>query len=466
MNNKPAYMNGAPLNGTNQPMPDQYKPGKWERFFISITHPDFELLSQCPERDWKKMKVLGIILVMLFVYNTFAATTGLIFYGLGTLPAFVMSLILALMIFWFDVFMVLSSSVNPELNSFKRIWNFIFRIFISFCIGYLLSLPMELYIFSDSIHKEFYKEKMAIADSLRKQEFTMPHLEKAQAEFEKELGEIEKRKNEIAQRMEALKREINSRSSYYTYIDRDGNKRSALSISGKKTKSEMEELEIERAGLAVRVKETERKRDSVMQLKNARSQAFRNAMDTMVNQSMNLLLPERLVYLKKITGGLLGFSKPLYIFDKMLSLLFILFDVLPVLLKALFMKGPYEAMVYYRNEVAKQEERRRLESLMNKHKEEKDALDSEMRMQEENRRSREYLVAMENRHREEMKEMELEHERKLRLCELEYEEARHKMLYQEDFKSTLRMMNDILDRLDDKFTEEVTNKIPYFKERD
>jgi hypothetical protein len=310
----------------NSPKPSWFKQALWW-----CAGSDPILLKVGSYSDQVKMACMGGTIVstavLAFLAGTYAIHTvfsqdinaeiGLFEYAFG--------LVWAVIIFNIDRFIVSSSPPNIDLTWTKKLGNAIPRIIMGVVISLIISKPLELKIFEKDIElnisqnqgKEFEKTKKDI-----------------ESEHSNDLKNIDDKIEIHDKDLKKLDKEYVTKDSLYNVELR-------IITVGPKAKA----LMADRESVNVKIETVKKSRNSLINAKDSII-AFINKESEKESKSVKLGM-RSLVNKIKISHEI----SP--IISNMITLLFIILELTPIIFKILMEKAPYDFQMYNRNEIIK-----------------------------------------------------------------------------------------------------------------
>ncbi len=131
------------------------------------------LESEECKTDHQKFSAIGATILMTSVIAFFAGTSAAWYFsihgenGTGNLPmSLFFGLLWALLIFTIDRSLVITLKKNPEKGKFHKVWGpFFFRVILAGLVAFMISIPLELFVFKDYIAIKA-DEQLIKADSI------------------------------------------------------------------------------------------------------------------------------------------------------------------------------------------------------------------------------------------------------------------------------------------------------------
>lgn len=321
-----------------------YKLNWIEKFFLYIAGVDINLIRHCPKNDVIRHTFIGMLLFIFFFYALFniyhVFHTSTIFDGYTVL---VYSFIVALFIFMIDRFIINSFILDPKHSFWSKLFNpytFI-RLFLAFCIGLFISIPMLMQLYSDAIenqHKQNLEKKL---EQIQNHNFQNSVMEEAIQNINQRLNSYKSKRMQLLQESDSLEKVY--KKNIVRYFDNEKNEYVwRLNQIGSIAKNRFLDLQnIEIPEIDNRIKQLELQRDSAMQAKLEDSQNRQNQSKE-VNKSLKFGFVEKF----KILTGLMFADKYQTTLSILLLLFFMSLELVPVLIKLIAPPTQYDIIIY------------------------------------------------------------------------------------------------------------------------
>lgn len=419
-------------------------------FFLKISRANTDILKYCPKSDYDKYIALGIILILMSVYNLFSFTHFFIMTGLSVVISFMISFLMAILILFIDQVFIASCINKPDDSISNKLKKNLMRLAFSLAISFIIPIPVKLMIFDDAIQKEYNRDKMLLADSLRNKKFTTPENEALYLSLKNEENENEIKIDKLTSRIDSLNKALEHPSCRYYYFDEYGNKKYGYTTKGKNIIQEMDHAKFERNSLQMEKDKISKGIDSLNNLLNQQTLTNRNYTDSVLNaHAFNFALKYK--YFNKITGLNIGgesFNNVYFWFCLFISLFLGFLDFMPIFVKVFMFNGTYELIQYQDYQTRKIKMEHELVLLIEEKKNEVEKLLAEIR------------------HKKLLDSMKKEHEIKMLNINQDYEKALLLMQTKDNLTEALYLLNKISEDLRQVFDDEfITEKSPVFSNK-
>lgn len=345
LNGKDSFTNHSTLSYYSQIQEKQVYTN-FEKFFLWISNVDMDIMNMCPQSDKKRYVVIGLLLLLLSLLSCFSS-----FYAVSEAHLFndnlwlqiIFAVLIAMIIFNIDRFIVSSFILDPELNFWKKLSKIstVTRLLLSILIGLIISTPIEIKLFEDKIMNSINENKKRALQELNDKSFIDRNLHMQIIEQDKIISQLKREMDSLYKMEEREANILNKKGIGYTNIklkDEQGNDiiKKVITPRGKIASEAIDQLRVQTLRTTHLLGMHQKNRDSLNMLLISKSNNDKNKYYALENEKRYGLL-EKHQYLMRVAGSSL--------IRIIVMVFFIMLDLIPVLAK-LTSKGEYDLILY------------------------------------------------------------------------------------------------------------------------